>query len=173
MAHDKIREKRIIKHYDEVQEALCDEASDFASIQLWQEFDRLPGLTPIEQLMFLELYAFVCRSLFGGIKLEVQKQLGKYRVDFLLTGFAPLLKDIVIECDGHDYHERTKEQAKRDRVMDREIQSLGYKIFRFTGSEIWKSPSDCVQCLYDEEDVLRQKKWRGELQFLGSNPIKL
>ena len=24
-------------------------------------------------------------------------------------------KKMVIECDGHDFHERTKEQARRDR----------------------------------------------------------
>lgn len=39
----------------------------------------------------------------------------------------------VIECDGHEFHERTKRQAARDRSRDRAIQAFGYRIFRFTG----------------------------------------
>ncbi len=50
----------------------------------------------------------------------------------------------VIECDGHDFHERTKEQAQRDKKRDRELQAAGYKVFRFTGSEIWRSRGECI-----------------------------
>jgi len=69
-----------------------------------------------------------------------------YRVDFLvvhthgLEGFG----GTVIECDGHDFHERTKEQAAKDRSRDRELQQRGYRVLRFTGSEIWKDPFGCA-----------------------------
>lgn len=43
---------------------------------------------------------------------------------------------LCIYADGHTYHERTEYQAKRDRSIDRELQSLGYKVLRFTGKEI-------------------------------------
>lgn len=69
---------------------------------------------------------------------------GKERYDFAL--FHPdLAKPIVIECDGHDFHERTKAQAKRDRSRDRRVQSAGSSILRFTGSEIWASPRSCAE----------------------------
>ncbi len=73
-----------------------------------------------------------------------QCKIGHYRIDFLVVfgGKMSQLK-IAIECDGHDFHERTKEQAVRDRAKDRWLQSHGYYIFRFTGSEIWKDPLGC------------------------------
>lgn len=42
----------------------------------------------------------------------------------------------MVECDGHNYHERTSEQAKRDRKRDRDLTSQGFTVVRFTGSEI-------------------------------------
>lgn len=48
----------------------------------------------------------------------------------------------VIECDGHDFHERTKEQAERDRSRDRRLQAEGVRIFRFTGREIHRDASE-------------------------------
>ena len=42
---------------------------------------------------------------------------------------------IAVECDGHEFHEKTKQQAARDKARDRD---------RFTGSEIWKDPGACA-----------------------------
>lgn len=50
----------------------------------------------------------------------------------------------VIECDGHDYHERTKEQAAHDKARDRYFQAEGLLVFRFTGSEIHKDAVGCA-----------------------------
>ena len=52
---------------------------------------------------------------------------------------------LVVECDGHDFHERTKDQAARDRSRDRMFQGKGYGVFRFTGSEIWRDPIGCAR----------------------------
>ena len=52
------------------------------------------------------------------------------RVDFVLREYP---FDIFIECDGHNFHERTKEQAARDRRKDRDSQREGKPILRFTG----------------------------------------
>jgi len=49
----------------------------------------------------------------------------------------------VIECDGHDYHERTKAQARHDRRRDRDMQGIGLPVLRFTGSEIFADPLGC------------------------------
>ena len=38
-----------------------------------------------------------------------------------------------IYADGHTYHERTENQALRDRNIDRELQKIGYKVLRYTG----------------------------------------
>ena len=98
-----------------------------------------------------------------------QYKIGKYRVDFLICAFEfggcdwendePVYdqrcwKFLVVECDGHDFHERTKEQAARDRKRDREMSLDGYEVFRFTGSEIWRNPTGCAL------DVINWGKFR-------------
>lgn len=51
----------------------------------------------------------------------------------------------IVECDGHDYHERDKQQAKVDRQVDRARQREGFVLFRFTGSEIYNNPEHCAE----------------------------
>lgn len=55
-----------------------------------------------------------------------------------------VISKYVIECDGHDFHEKTKEQAKKDKKRDRDLISLGYKVLRFTGSEIYTNYEDLI-----------------------------
>lgn len=50
-------------------------------------------------------------------------------------GHAP----VVIECDGFDYHS-SKTDMTRDRERDRAFAALGYRVVRFTGSEIYQHP---------------------------------
>lgn len=81
-----------------------------------------------------------------------QVQLGNYRVDFVVVfrewyGEAILSRAnvIVVECDGHDFHERTKEQAAKDRKRDRALQAQGLSVLRYTGSELWKDAPTCSE----------------------------
>lgn len=53
-------------------------------------------------------------------------------------------KAILVECDGHEFHEKTKEQAARDKSRDRDLQAAGFPVYRFTGSEIWRDPVACA-----------------------------
>lgn len=80
------------------------------------------------------------------VYINPQVQIEDIRVDFLITykNSEKQVLRLAVECDGHDFHERTKEQAARDRTRDRRLQSMGYVIYRFTGSEIFASPQRCV-----------------------------
>ncbi len=89
---------------------------------------------------------------------RTQHQIERHRVDFLIQsarkGFAkedpPILSPkIIVECDGHDFHERTPDQATRDKSRDRQLQSLGYIVFRFTGREIWRDPMACAVQVFE------------------------
>ena len=51
---------------------------------------------------------------------------------------------LFIECDGHDFHEKTKEQVARDKKRDRKFVAAGLTIIRFSGSEIWANPLKCT-----------------------------
>ncbi len=70
-----------------------------------------------------------------------QHKILNFRADFAFIGKS---QKLVVELDGHNFHERTKEQAQRDKARDRQMQSEGWTIFRFTGSELWKSPYNSV-----------------------------
>ena len=81
----------------------------------------------------------------------MQVPIDRYRVDFLVS-----VKDedghvhkMVVECCGHDFHERTKEQAKHDRARDRRLQELGYVVYRFTGSELYSDPIKCAFSVHE------------------------
>jgi hypothetical protein len=63
---------------------------------------------------------------------------------------APELGRLVVEIDGHDYHERTKEQASYDKKRERELLLEGYRVIRFTGSDVYKDAAKCA------EDVVYQ-----------------
>ena len=106
-----------------------------------------------------------------------QAIIDKYRVDFVIIGLRDDLilnkgghksygeRDgsrtvpLVVECDGHDYHERTKKQAARDKARDRALQAFGLPVFRFTGSELHKNP---VKCAAEVHQYIRLQ-WRPRL----------
>ena len=104
------------------------------------------------------------------LKVEHQNLLREtknYRADFMVTLERQedqkdpqnvLHARVVVEIDGHDYHERTKEQAKRDRLRDRMLTQAGYIVFRYTGSEVYHDselPAKEVEGLLSEkaEDI--------------------
>lgn len=79
----------------------------------------------------------------------IQQPIGDYRADFLFrVAIGAQVKFIVIECDGHDFHERTKEQAARDRSRDRWMTENNIMVLRFTGSEIWADNRGCANQVY-------------------------
>jgi very-short-patch-repair endonuclease len=85
------------------------------------------------------------RRLTDALLVQTQVRVLDWRVDFWIDAHAdPASKKIIVECDGHDFHERTKEQAARDRSRDRSLQSAGYHVLRFTGSEIYRDPTRCA-----------------------------
>lgn len=69
-----------------------------------------------------------------------------YRADFICFGLdvRQQVGALAVECDGHAFHEKTKEQAQRDKFRDRCFISNDIPVMRFTGSEIWRDATDCV-----------------------------
>lgn len=98
-----------------------------------------------------------------GLSLVFQCPIGNYRIDFLMTtrDLEGNIGSLAVECDGHDFHERTKEQAAHDRSRDRAILLAGLRVIRFTGSEIHR---DLFQCA--EEALVHV----GTIQYPGGVP---
>ena len=75
---------------------------------------------------------------------KVNTDKGTYTVDFSVTKIGTKSPILAIELDGHEFHEKTREQAKSDKSRERAIVSSGIPVFRFTGSEIFQNTRRCV-----------------------------
>jgi hypothetical protein len=99
-----------------------------------------PGDSPIEK-------AFAAAWLvIAGAYPKAQVPIGSYRVDFVVGG------NLVVECDGHDYHS-TKEQRASDAKRDRELMAAGFRVIRFTGSEIHADAAACARQAFELADL--------------------
>lgn len=117
----------------------------------------------------------------SGISVYHQYEVGKYRVDFLLRYPEPFImntnvlkskyggktKEVVVELDGHEFHDKNEQQRRYEKARDRYIQKQGYKVFRYTGAEIVRNPFaaalECVSYLtgYSIEDLTFGLKYGG------------
>jgi len=83
---------------------------------------------------------------------EISSFTESYRADFVFSltryarnGVPRIWAKTVVEIDGHDFHEKTKFQASRDKKRDRDFLSEGYVTMRFSGSDIYHRPFECVE----------------------------
>lgn len=109
----------------------------------WEAFSKQYNLYPIPESIKSPIEKqFFLQARRMGIDLEPQHEVyaaGKrYRIDFVYPG-----KPIAIELDGHDYH-KTKEQRTADAQRERALQSMGWTVIRFTGTEIYHDTQKCV-----------------------------
>jgi very-short-patch-repair endonuclease len=85
--------------------------------------------SPIERALYLQLFFRVAK-----LRLDVRPQhtWENYRADFaFIDNWDEGRVLAIVECDGHDFHEKTKEQAARDKK-------------RFTGSEVFRNAAACA-----------------------------
>jgi very-short-patch-repair endonuclease len=115
--------------------ALCLElgANNYYECYLSEESHEIPNETlPIYDPLYLDR---------PDTHIIPQAKWQNYRIDFVIKRVDRLL---FVECDGHDFHERTPEQAERDRSRDRDIQAAGIPVLRFTGREIYRDAGACA-----------------------------
>ena len=55
----------------------------------------------------------------------------------------------VIEIDGHEWHEKTKEQARADKEKDRTYLKHNFIPIRFTGSEVYHNVDNCIREVFE------------------------
>lgn len=159
-------------------ENLARAAADEIAIEISLQKEQVPGDSVIERLFCVALHQYVrIATPFGGITFVTEDELSDVlatktariflviqpqaqfewgRVDFLIHASRGVDADkntkwrrLIVECDGHDFHERTKDQAARDRSRDRSAQMDGIPVFRFTGSELWRDAWGCAKQVAD------------------------
>lgn len=112
-------------------------------------------LSPIEQIYFV---AFLTVQKIAGVKFVIEPQYpiecGKkeYYADFAVCHYEfinfndEIKKDfrLVIECDGYEFHQKTKEQVEKDNQREYDIKMQGFEILRFSGREIYNDAMGCA-----------------------------
>ena len=114
--------------------------------------------SPIEQIFItaFDLYIKMNKKenlfLFSQYPIKIKKK--KYIADFYFEEDEYVNrfntdKRIVIECDGHDFHQKTKEQVKHDNEREYDLKMAGYEVIRFSGSQIYNEPFKCAEDTYN------------------------
>jgi very-short-patch-repair endonuclease len=73
-----------------------------------------------------------------GSRVEPNRKIGPYRVDFLVT------PRVVVEIDGEGPVAASSDQVVRERRRDRYLVAQGYAVLRFAGDEVWANPWRCA-----------------------------
>ena len=118
--------------------------------------------SPIEQIMLAALmwaeYGYEKRLVevvepgthYEGTQSNVviipQHQIQRHTVDFGIVVHFVANEEIkiVVECDGHEFHEKTKEQVSRDKSRTCDLEIAGWRVLRFPGSDIWRDAKGCA-----------------------------
>jgi very-short-patch-repair endonuclease len=56
---------------------------------------------------------------------------------------------LVIECDGYEFHQKTKEQVQKDNERELALKMAGYDVLRFSGTQIFNNPLKCAEDTYN------------------------
>ena len=114
--------------------------------------------SPIEQIFITAFnYIVSCNNkkkifLFPQVPINVGNK--KYYSDFLfeydeyVNNYNTDSK-IIIECDGYEFHQKTKEQVQRDNEREYDLKMAGYEILRFSGTQRYKNPIKCAEDTYN------------------------
>lgn len=114
---------------------------------LLKRFDQLRGSSagsPLEKL----LHGALRRA---GLSFTTQqRKLDQYVVDIEL-----LQAPVIIEADG--LRHRLEHAKTSDAERDADLAAAGYRVFRFSGTQINASPDDCVQAVVDAAGLVPDK----------------
>lgn len=121
--------------------------------------------SPIEQI-FITAFEIYCKynnkeSIYLFPQREVIYNEKKYYIDFEFKSdyylsclvLGDKIKNhklkLAIECDGYEFHQKTKEQVQKDNEREYDLKMAGYEILRFSGTQIYNNPLKCAEDTYN------------------------
>ncbi|MFC9268970.1 endonuclease domain-containing protein [Streptomyces zhihengii] len=137
-------------HLEALLEGDPDERLRLVSQSMWKERDRAvaaeralaaasPALGSAIERAFWQAYQEAAPPELSGLKTQHPVFDGRYRLDFALPG-----RKVGIELDGYAWHS-SPEAFTRDRARQRELELAGWRIIRFSGSEVTTDAAGCVR----------------------------
>ena len=134
---------------------------EFFNVDLYYLINNYKIESPIEQLFCSALVLLIKTNyLKKNIIILPQENIGIFRVDFLLIKTGSDSKSLVVELDGHKFHDKNEEQRRYEKQRDRFLQHMNLPVFHYTGAEIVHEPINAaLECLSyltgeDKEDLL-------------------
>lgn len=122
--------------------------------------------SPIEQILWYALRLMALR--LNNFDIRFDSQVGvkvkehHYRLDLFFEEDTesddPVM--VAVECDGHDFHEKTKEQVEKRNVRDMELKKAGVDVLHYSGSQIYNNPYSCAKEIIDYVTKLLSDKRR-------------
>ena len=128
--------------------------NDLMIFKVWSEFMREKGYDADFSIVVDSQHELVageesCRIDF--LVSIVEAGVGVW--DFIRREYSPAVT-IAIELDGHDFHEKTKQQASHDKRRERIIVKAGFPVFRYSGSDVYTDIdavlTETLEHLYNE-----------------------
>lgn len=130
----------------------------------WDAFDKSSYQSPIEEIFALAYRLHLLEydkpyeeiiPLYPQEKINIDGKI--YFADFLIDPMRTEwvryetndIYRLVIECDGHDFHEKTKAQVERRNERDMDLKSAGYDVLHFSGSQIYRDPDKCAEDVFE------------------------
>jgi very-short-patch-repair endonuclease len=98
------------------------------------------------------------------------KQVGLVDLAVFIPGLDQRRPVVVVECDGHQFHERSAEQASKDRRRVRALQRLGIPVYPFTGTDVVRSSEESAQEIVEFIDARVSGMERRWFQDRGIDP---
>lgn len=88
---------------------------------------------------------------------EIESSGHKYRADFALADESDDVL-FLIECDGHDYHGKTKAQIKSRNERDYNLMCCGWNVLHFSGTQIYNDPYKCAMDTIAYADIIQSSR---------------
>lgn len=122
----------------------------------WRSFDERPVEHPDDRFI-----SAPCDPPVASLVVWTEAMLHGYRADlYVCFTHDDRMVQAIVECDGHDWHERTQQQAAYDRARDRALLREGLPTIRFTGSEIHRDANQCAREVLETLRAMLTSQWR-------------
>lgn len=151
----------LINHREKIQNFIMEWGDDYNSCK-----------SPIEKIFFLSFNLvktirdnelpenYVALSAYPQYEIETNDK--KFIVDFdVILECQDYYKELIVECDGHDFHEKTKKQVIHDNEREYAIKMSGYDILRFSGSQIYNNPFKVANDVFDYLLIMKEVEYDG------------
>lgn len=110
--------------------------------------------SPIEKILYIALIKEIKKTNYYwyiDAQTEIECDEKTYRADFTIE-YDEICNNnldenfkLDIECDGYEFHQKTKEQVRKDNEREYNLKTSGWDILRFSGSQIYNEPTKCAK----------------------------